>query len=158
MTARTISRVRVKQVLWVVLCPLAWFWHSYALSNTVVEPDPKVSYARATHVVVARIVRAHAVMSSNQTCGSTYEAIVLSSVKGSIPKGTSTSFGFLSGLEQGATYRLYLLSDAHRGAWADILASRIPAGKNSDAWLEQCMPIHPTNTIFFRSNSQMGEK
>jgi hypothetical protein len=158
MTVRIVSCLRAKQVLWFMLCSPVWFWYSYALSNTVMEPDPKVSYARATHVVVARIVREHAVMSSNQACGSTYEAIVLSSAKGSIPKGTLTSFGFLSGLEQGVTYRLYLLSDAPRSAWADILASRIPASKNSDAWLEQCVPLHPTKTIVFRSNRQKDEK
>ncbi len=158
MSVRNVSRPRAKQVLWFMLCSLVWFWHSYAFSNTVVEPDPKVSYARATHVVVARIVREHAVMSSDQTCGSTYEAIVLSSAKGSIQRGHLMSFGFLSGLEQGATYRLYLLSDASRGIWADILASRIPAEMNSDAWLEQCVPRHPTRTIFFRSNRQKDEK
>jgi hypothetical protein len=109
-----------------------------ALARSIIAPTFAESAGRAQYVIVARVLQATDLSSDGTDCGTTYQAVVQSSVKGDLAKGQQVTFGFLRGLDSGATYRLYLMPSSSGKAQADQLRDRGASETEVKSWLSAC--------------------
>jgi hypothetical protein len=141
-----------------ITCIVASLAYLSAGARTVIENGPATSTKLATHVVKVIIDSDRKLRSGEADCGSEYSAHVLAKEKGYIAIGQRISFGFLTGLEIGRTYRIYLLDDPHGERSVELMRERASQLRDVDALISACANLQTSGLTFFRADKMRTTK